>query len=500
MAFELRSWTERCRAVWALLVIGPALLLPGCMTAYQAPAPTLSGCNEFMDYLRDEPQGVFKKYKDRVGEGVDVDARTFMTKTPDKPIIVRYSDSGEISNRCDYSAALFSALYEDPDIAADKQSNLIVVYVHGWRNHSGDHDKVFYNFADLDVPGKGKVFADQLVTDDDAKGHDYAYFSKFVEDLRVRTNAKASAGQHKNVIGIFVSWKGGTNVPVADFLSFWDRGAAADRLARSGSLPRLFGALESVRGEEDQIVFIGHSFGGRILYNVVEDRLIHDVQGAYKTDGTYDLIERNKDLVFLINPAFEAAVYKSIDEFRYENEFQKDQPPLIVTVTSKDDWANRLMFPAGQVVAAQAGASERRAVGFWNDFVTHSLCLEGEACYPSDAPVKKAYWYDNTCDEGVCLWRSEVIEAKLARQREDYVRRVTEAGGKPPRRGIYSDPQPSPFLFVQTEENILEGHGWFREGLLTDGPANERFSDWMVEFISEHNCRMSETNVCGLED
>ncbi len=488
-----------------LFVLCIGLYLSGCITAYEAPQEQVSDCGKFLDYIEKNSNGQFRKQRSKVREYKDsLDQETnywdlpkaYRSDGPNKPIIVRYSDSGELVNRCDYAAALYAAQNHQ-----DGASNLIVVYVHGWRIHSGPKGKTFYNFSDTSYPTGHAAFAADEIDSRDPMGQDYAGFSRFINNLQEEATLRTkSPGEKKNVIGVFISWKGGTQIPIIDHLSFWNRGGAADRISRSGNLPRLFGALENIRRDEDQIVYLGHSYGARILYNVVEDRLIHEVQDAYvdadknKRDefliDSYEYLDRNKDLVFLINPAFEASLYKSVDAFRYENWFQKEQPPLMVVVTSKDDWANRTFFPLGQVAALRWQKAIRRPVGFLKEFDTHRLCRAPHKCSVSFEDVNMEYWYDDWCDNdhnGVCIVKGVATAPRPKSPQEDKYTPV---------------PKPTPFLFVRAEKDVLTGHGWLSVKPREDGrrePENEAFADWLKAFIADHNCRMSKSDICNID-
>jgi len=422
-----------------------SFLLGGCITAYPAPNGTISDCAQLVE------DNYFNKRKDRYSQA-ELDAietipdlvRDFRTLPPKKPIIIRYSDGGELVNRCDYSAALHAVRSTE---LADTEPVLVIVYIHGWRIDSGQREKVWYNFPD-------QVPSDEI-QNGDAQGADLEKFDLFLEDLRARISMRSDDEPKPNVLGVFVSWKGGTKIPGVDYLSFWNRGGGADRLGRSGQLSRLFGALENITQSDDQIVYIGHSYGARILYSTVTDRLTYDVQDAYKGD-IYELVERDRNLIVLINPAMEAAPYKTIDEFRFANRFSSGQPPLMLLLQSQSDWPNRTYFPLGNAIALRLSKAERQSVGHWEAFHTHALNPSESLPQLTESNTNLPPWYDSLCIEGFCLDR---VDNRIAQQ--------------------------SPFLVVDTSSELLRGHGWFSQG-----SRNLHFSEWLAGFLDRHSCEI----------
>ncbi len=432
------------------------LLLPGCITSYQSPNGTIPNCSEFVE------SSFFKKRElkydaDELAaiQKIPWEVQDYEAEPPKSPIIIRYSDGGELVNRCDYSAALYAArsTLNEPSVPT-----VFVVYVHGWRIDSGPRNKLWYNFPDH-VP-------QDALTAQEPQGGDLESFDAFLGELREKMGTRERSEQKPNVVGIFVSWKGGTKIPVLDYLSFWNRGAGADRLSRSGQLSRLFGALENIKKPNDQIIYIGHSFGARILYSTVADRLTYDVQQAYNDEAnTYDLITRNRDLVLLINPAMEAAPNKTIDEFRFANTFHADQAPLMMLLQSQTDWPNQSLFPLGNALALRLSKAERQSAGFWKPFRTHALRNIEESQVASSARDEDSPWYDGLCIQRYCLDRDD------------------DWSGLPAKN--------SPFLVVDVPASLLHLHGWFQVG-----ERNRYFSDWLARFLDRHNCEVENAVDC----
>lgn len=493
-----------------------SLLLVACTGKYSAPHQTITGCGEFIETVVANPDG---KHFDRYGGAVSASnwrlARQFLEARPNKAIIVRNSDSGEFFNRCDFAAALYASRYRDLNSEKSKQSNLVVVYVHGWREDSGDGKKVFYNFSEQVASQTLPEFNQDAIREGETTGSDYDRFNDFIENLQNQVSESEHTSDHQtNVIGIFVSWEGGHRFPGLTYLTFWDRGAAANRIARSSSLSYLIGALENAlrrqgTNSENQLVLIGHSFGGRILYSAVKDPLMRDIQHAYvdeakvtNDDGSkeckrrlYDFVDRRKNLVVLINPAFEAGIYKQFDSLRYENTYQENQPPLLVTLTSDSDWPNARFFPLGQVVAGRTHRTIRLPMGSWTPYDTHSLCVASDpSCSFSGSPNSEIHesWYDNYCHGGVCLGRTPVKgEPKnLALSQLSTAENLNE-----PQIGNLVDS--SPFLVVRADKELIGGHGWLEDYKPIDRDY-ATLTQWLASFIIDHSCQTSNSNYCQL--
>jgi hypothetical protein len=261
-----------------------------------------------------------------------------------------------------------------------------------------------------------------------------------------------------------VSWKGGTGLGPVDYLSFWDRRAAADRISRSAEINRLAGALENIKaahednGGKFHIVYLGHSFGARILLQTMSADLVTRTQQAASNDHSgcdtgsssgdsgrtaYKVIDSPADLVVLINPAVEAAAYRAIDEFRHSSPcFSSEQRQLMLILQSESDKAVGVAFPLGQFWGSWLNTSRITAVGFYEHFRTHRLKM---------------------IDKEVTLveeMRSGAVETPT------YV---------------------TPFQVVFIEEEVLDGHVWFNRtdswSRLYNNDEPLVFDTWLINQI-----------------
>ncbi|VVQ23678.1 hypothetical protein [Pseudomonas fluorescens] len=339
------------------------------------------------------------------------DPETMIRPSP-KPIIkrVEFTDDGEVVDRCQWSDALF----EVKGLPSNEQRKpkLVVLYIHGWKHDGAPKDE------------------------------DLSQFTQLILELdRVESARKT----RRDVVGIFVSWPGkALNVPVLDNLSFWSRKGGADRVSAAGNVTKFISSVSNVsrqRGsEEDFIVGIGHSFGGRILYSSVSPVLLHAMAMSHPGErfGTYGEFRGNVDLTVLLNPAFEASRYTAIDASRrFQEKFSDDQRPLLLSVSTENDSATKLAFPLGQIIGTRWRERERTTLGNYEPYRTHHLS------HADNLPSSSGIWYDSFCESGLCLVRDDPIKGY-------------------------------PFLVAKTDASVLDGH---------NGIWSPSFRKWLADFI-----------------
>ncbi len=489
------SLFRNCMFVALLIVLG------GCATAYHLPSDRqIASCKDFESVLG-------KKLTKQLDghplpsvqmEMADIadDYRVVPSDDPDavvRPLIVRFSESGNLVNRCDYSKVLHV-------IRRIKEEKVILIFVHGWQNDSGSKQNLVYNFNEDRYPQK-------------TLGSDLEQFSRLAGRVAVKTK--------RPVVPVYISWKGGTGLPIIRHLTFWDRKGASDRMSRNGDFSRLLGAIENIddaqqmkvsgkkSGAEtrsyNQIVLIGHSFGSRILFSTVVKDLVVRAQRAYpvEEDGvckdsnrempdcekvqgetepppTYEKIKGPADLIILFNPALDAAAYRSIDEFSFSGpRFRDDQSPLMMIFQSRSDKAVGMAFPVGQFFGGQFGSLRGRGIGFWPDYWTHKMCKSGtNAC-----DDRKLTGVDNRFPQKVV---GKDSNGKNVRYEVKFFDRKALIG---PHRLPERKVQDSPFYVIQVEEDVLDGHVWFNPShrrccLVGSDDEGGAFKEWLVELVS----------------
>lgn len=150
----------------------------------------------------------------------------------------------------------------------------------------------------------------------------------------------------------------------------WNAGVQAQLAARGGAATAAAasvarGATAAAASSEPQTVnpcdrrlrlsIAGHSFGGLIVYTALAQSLIKDVvelrqaeAAAERSGGGRPPLEREGDLVVVINPAIEATRYDPLHRAVAEAPLPHYHPPLFVAITSADDQATRDFFPLGR--------------------------------------------------------------------------------------------------------------------------------------------------------
>lgn len=362
----------------------------------------------------------------------------------DVPIVfpIRLTDDGEFVERCELTDAL-------QELRAPG-AQLALIYIHGWK-HDARHD------------------------DTDRK-----HFKELLDLLSAREAARSLP---RRVVGVFVSWNGQrSDVPVINNLTFWGRKKTADLITQSAVVTKIIGAVDGIERKrrraaptiDDVTVYIGHSFGARMLYSAVSQVLIRDVEYAFPDtmEGNanashntslpayfaYGRISGVGDLVVLLNPAFEASFYKTFEtlvrpggpksksgEVARER-FAESQAPLMLTLSATTDSATKIAFPIGQVVALNWTDIRRTTVGNYPAAFTHTLTDESAPVELRGRAAQK-HWYDDFCAHSVCLMREAA---------------VVETG--------------DPFIVAQAPPSIIKGH---------NGIWSAKLQSFLVDFISE---------------
>jgi hypothetical protein len=229
-----------------------------------------------------------------------------------------------------------------------------------------------------------------------------------LRDLAVADEALCRSGACKprQVVGIYLGWRGLSN-PWEPFntLSFWTRKSRAHRVGTDGApevlaelskinaansfvkanpIPRKLcpdGVTKTFPADLNRLILVGHSFGGALIYTATQQSLIRDSASLVSS-----AIRRNTaDLVVLINPAFEAARFRTLHDrgAMLAPTLSSTQPPVLAIFTSKGDAATKVAFPIGRGLNTlfeshpRPGqrAENRTAVGHYPPFITHQLVV-----------------------------------------------------------------------------------------------------------------------------
>lgn len=193
---------------------------------------------------------------------------------------------------------------------------LVITYVHGWQNS--------------------------------AKSDDVKKFS----DLLARLNrAEAIRAARFNLVGIYLAWRGKISpVPVVKELSFWNRKAAAERIASNYDCYDAIAAISEAarkKGDANQYtILLGHSFGGLIVERAVAHAINAEIHGHAEADRSLPA-----DLMIVVNPAADSILARQMISALYLRNTENARP-MFVSITSKADIATGLAFPIGTEMAA----------------------------------------------------------------------------------------------------------------------------------------------------
>lgn len=230
-----------------------------------------------------------------------------------------------------YSDASKGELSNTIQLLKSTERPLLVVYIHGWLNNATSGDV-----------GNFKGFLSRLSQSRQVKIHRY------------------------NVFGVYFAWPGKTlDIPYLNYLTFWNRKQAAERIASNGDcLDAIEQLSQTARLHENNYVFlIGHSFGGLILERTVEHTL-RTLQGQK--------VRPPWDLALMLNPASDSVLTRQLvanlyslydyypnplpgNPLRWGGHFVPksggdpiaESQPTVVEVQSENDTATGTVFPIG---------------------------------------------------------------------------------------------------------------------------------------------------------
>ena len=245
---------------------------------------------------------------------------------------------------------------------------LIVTFVHGWKHNASSHD------------ANVKLFRRML-----------------------QETAQLQADHHtgRKVVGLYIGWRG-NSIDGPDFLStaltFYDRKGTAHKVSkgaiqeviaytsayeRHANAPKPGDTRSSgkwddpARGCQVVSLYIGHSFGGLILYEAIAPKMIASIT-ASEFSGK---IQRFGDIVILINPAIEAARFEPLFRTVERYKGKRYTAPLMVMVPTSADDATGIAFPVGRFFSTlfekKNSAEQREAtletIGHMEPYITHNL-------------------------------------------------------------------------------------------------------------------------------
>ena len=340
-------------------------------------AVSLSACVSLRSYRTNPPYGPVEQppFHDRDGNPIHVG-------------FVELDDHGLF-----WTDEQLPASMEMIENAAKPNGAIVVVFVHGWMNNARYPDASNGNLDNL----KHDVLAVMSQHETEA--------------------ARREGRPRRNVVGVYVAWRGISLKGKLFFLSFYDRLDAALRVADTQATVTLRGLIAKTREDRrSQILVIGHSFGGLITERALGPVLITEAMRARTGTLAGSLLRDAPDLVILVNPATNATralgdvwTLKESPELvppRRTLFHRRDQAlnrtPLIVSLTSATDTATGIAFPLAEYLD-----------GLFHAFRSwKGTPMDG--VFPSERTV-----YAHTMGHLPAIWSHDVAFTRLASARSN---------------------------------------------------------------------------------
>jgi hypothetical protein len=284
-------------------------------------------------------------------------------------------------------------------------NTIVVLFIHGWHHNAAVDDDNAKDFA-------SSLAQVRATLDDNIGGRPGMY--------RLSRELLTGNGDVK-VIGIYVGWRGKSLPMPLDYITFWGRKAAAERVGE-GDLREFLLRLNYIYRDRNGprtdspskpfmgMVSFGHSFGGQVLFKAIAGALEQELIEVISTSSANQKVPLAKqlagfgDITVLVNPALEAFQYERIHRLGKQIEYDRQQTPLLLVLSSENDLARQFFFPAGRMVDAlfrtpfreNQRAQWTEALGEYEAQRTHTVEI-----LPKDATTSTKFdhniYKDNPC-------------------------------------------------------------------------------------------------------
>lgn len=392
------------------------------------------------------PHQVLRSYDDMSHLVVD------STSTYDYSMaFIEFDDQGFFWDEHQLEAAV-----EHIRMVAENRGAVIIAFVHGWNHNASEGDNNVACFQEM-------LKAASLIQ---------------------RANHPGRPDEARAVVGVYLGWRGLVFDPV-DLnvaLTFWNRIETADRIGVRGDMLRTLLAMRELRytvgAEKSRLIVAGHSMGARALFSALSPfykEYVFRPDSSSDTHPQWDVSTSFGDLVVLINPAFSATDYNSIDEASqnaYSDHLLEMEPNLVI-ISSRSDTATRDRYPQAQMFSSRLQSFQsdsQRAllsttVGNYEPFFTHRLTVASGTVPAfertgSECPYLKA--------EELDVVRGSARVADTADLfKYDRINHFDETGEFGDNNLVYTTalervnpdgPRRGPFMVVSADSAIIPGH------------------------------------------
>lgn len=320
--------------------------------------------------------------------------------------VVQVDDYGQFWDRGAAELAL-----KDIEKKTRESNTVVVLFIHGWHHNAQIDDSNAIDFA--------KSIS--------------ALRTELGRDLYKAARKELTGKDDVKVISVYVGWRGRSLYSYFDYLTFWGRKAAAERVGEGDlrefllSMNNIYRERNTIRAGEQHKPFMGmttfgHSFGGQVLMKAVagtiEQGLIE--KKSRQRRDSHEIGEPLAgfgDLVVLVNPALEALQYERINRLSQEINYDYRQLPLFLVLSAENDGARQIFFPIGRTIAAIGRAPLKdtqsdmwkTTLGEYEPQRTHALELEDNGKLPAALGLLNPKMYEAPC----ALVISDLTRTKL---------------------------------------------------------------------------------------
>ena len=373
---------------------------------------------------------------------------------------VEFDDQGWFAER-----GQMDALFDLLNNKLKGEETLVYVYAHGWKHNASACD------------------------------NNVVCFSRLLERTDI---AEQKLERNRTVVGVYIGWRGlpYSAGPLTN-LSFWSRKDAAQRVGRGGVLELLV-RLNDYRNSQQtgktdgqaktQLVIMGHSFGGLVIYSALSHALIERAATMPYLAGAAEseVAKSFGDFVMLVNPAFEGSLYEPLFQAAKNRCYNAEQRPVMMIVTSEADDATGKAFPIGRTLDTllQHATSDaqkqsmRKAIGHDDRYMTHELRSDGKKQEevgderPCPCPFLEATseWSQTDLLDRLFTTIDSAIDPANVDDRYGSEVKLT-----PGRDSIYGSNYP--YLVVKTDAGVISDH---------NAIYSNRFINFVQLFLNQH--------------
>jgi len=232
---------------------------------------------------------------------------------------IEFDEQGDLWNARQYSSA--------KNYLRTGKRPLLVVFIHGWHNNAH--------------PENGNLQS----------------FNQLLKQLSKRADFR-----DMEVTGVYIGWRGlaierqwdKTGIGwLARNMTFYSRKADTDLVAGIPLTNTLYSLARDAHARDGRVIFIGHSFGGRVLEKAIAQAIVG--QRAGESESTVPA-----DLTLLLNPASEAITARRL-KLALAN--WKQSTPAVISVTSTGDTDTSTLWSIGMKLSLFTKSKSYRSYG-----------------------------------------------------------------------------------------------------------------------------------------